>query len=270
MPDPQPPAAPFLLTLAMPAYNEAARITRALREIADAPIGVPWELLVVDDGSADATAALVEAFAAARPDVPLRLIRHERNQGKGAAVRTMIREAGGTHLLVFDADSEYDPHDIPALVRPLLRGRAEVVYGVRVRGFDTVLPTLVHGVGNRVMTLAANVAYGSWISDLHTCLKLLPLPLLRAMELREAGFGLDTEITAEMLRRGFRPYEVPVSYVGRSSEEGKKIGLGDAVRCFWVLGAVRTRGKVRRDRRDHRLAPPVLLPLEGGGAGAAA
>jgi glycosyltransferase involved in cell wall biosynthesis len=247
----------ILLTIAVPAFNEARTVSCVLDEIAAVDLPVERELLVVDDGSSDETAAVVERWISLHPDGSARLLRHEVNLGKGAAVRTMIREAAGTHLLVFDADSEYDAADIPSMVAPLLRRRAEVVYGVRVRGFDTVLPTFIHGVGNIVMTFTANLLFGAWMSDLHTCLKLLPLPLLRAMDLREEGFGLDTEITAEMLRRGFRPYEVPVSYVGRSSDEGKKIGAGDALRCFWVLGRVRARGIIHRSARDRSLIPEV-------------
>jgi hypothetical protein len=107
------------------------------------------------------------------------------------------------------------------------------------------------------MTVAANLLYGAWLTDMHTCLKLLPVPLLRSMTLTEDGFGLDTEITAEMLRLGFRPFEVPASYVGRTKEEGKKIGLGDAFRCFYVLAKVRLRGKRKPGLRDRSLAPRV-------------
>jgi glycosyltransferase involved in cell wall biosynthesis len=181
------------------------------------------------------------------------------NRGKGAAILTAIERATGTHLLVFDADSEYDPADISSLVAPIATGRAEVVYGARVRGWRTNFPSLFYAVGNRVMTEFANVLYGSAISDLHTCLKLLPLPLLREMKLKERGFGLDTEISAEMLRLGFRPYEVPASYVGRTREEGKKIRLRDAVRCVMVLLKVRTRGRTRYGARDRSLVPPVSL-----------
>jgi glycosyltransferase involved in cell wall biosynthesis len=186
-------------------------------------------------------------------------LQHEVNRGKGAAVRTGIEAATGSHVLIFDADDEYDPHDIAGLVIPLINGRAEVVYGTRLRGHGTIHPTLVHSLGNKLMTGTANVLYGSAISDLHTCLKLLPIPLLKEMNLTEEGFGLDTEITAEMLRRGWRPYELPISYVGRSKEEGKKIGAFDAVDCFRILFKVRRRGRVRPGLRDRRLSPPVLL-----------
>lgn len=235
----------------MPAHNEEASIQEVLNGVLGSPVDAETEIIVVNDGSTDATAAILETFS----DPRLRVITHHRNQGKGAAVRTGLSAAEGTHVLVFDADHEYDPLDIGRLIEPIKRGRAEVVYGARVHGIHTVHPTLVHAVGNRVMTLVMNIVYGTSISDLHTCLKLLPLPLVRAMTMTEKGFGLDTEITGEMLRRGFRPYEIPVSYVGRSKEEGKKIKTKDALICFLVMAKVRLRGRTKPGHRDKSLAP---------------
>ena len=240
----------FKLTIVVPVFNEERTIRAVLNALKFQPVPGDVEIIVVDDGSTDQTPEVI-------CDVPHVRIRHEMNLGKGAAILTGIERATGTHLLVFDADSEYDPTDIPALVVPIATGRAEVVYGVRVRGARTNFPSLIYAVGNRVMTEFANVVYGSAISDLHTCLKLLPLPLLRKMELCEHGFGLDTEISAEMLRLGFRPFEVAASYVGRSREEGKKIRLSDAMRCAIVLVKVRLRGRTRYGARDRSLAPPV-------------
>lgn len=251
-----PPLSP-LLTIAMPAYNEARSIEAAIRPLLDLHIEGGYELIVVDDGSHDETAVILARLAAEPHEGRLRVLTQPQNQGKGAAVRRAIAEAAGDYLLIFDADSEYAAADIPSLVAPLHTGRAEVVYGVRLSGVNVVIPTLSHAIGNRVMTIAANLLYGAWLTDMHTCLKLLPVPLLRAMTLTENGFGLDTEITAEMLRLGFRPYEVPASYVGRTKEEGKKIGLSDAFRCFYVLGKVRLRGKHKPGLRDRSLAPRV-------------
>jgi glycosyltransferase involved in cell wall biosynthesis len=250
MNDPEKVAVRFKLTIVVPVFNEERTIRAVLNALKFQPVPGDVEIIVVDDGSTDQTPEII-------CDVPHVRIRHEMNLGKGAAILTGIERATGTHLLVFDADSEYDPTDIPALVAPIATGRAEVVYGVRVRGARTNFPSLVYAVGNRVMTEFANLVYGSAISDLHTCLKLLPLPLLRKMELREHGFGLDTEISAEMLRLGFRPYEVAASYVGRTREEGKKIRLSDAIRCVFVLVKVRLRGRTRYGARDRSLAPPV-------------
>jgi hypothetical protein len=142
-------------------------------------------------------------------------------------------------MLPFDADMEYSAHDIPAMLAPVIAGRASVVYGTRLFGVNTVYHSLHYALGNRVMTLATNVLFGSYISDLHTCLKLIPLDVLRGLDLVEAGFGLDTEMTANVLKLGMRPFEVPVSYFARSHSEGKKINWRDAVRCFAVLARVR-------------------------------
>lgn len=241
----------FKLTIVVPVFNEERTIRSVLNALKLQPVPGDVEIIVVDDGSTDQTPEIIF-------NMPHVRIRHEMNLGKGAAILTGIERATGSHLLVFDADSEYDPADIPSLVVPVAAGRAEVVYGVRVRGARTNFPSLAYAIGNRLMTEFANIVYGSAISDLHTCLKLLPLPLLRKMQLKERGFGLDTEISAEMLRLGFRPYEIPASYVGRSREEGKKIRLRDALRCVLVLLKVRMRGRTRYGARDHSLAPRVV------------
>jgi len=246
---------PFKLTVVVPVYNEEHTVGQVLETLIAQPIPGDFEIIVVDDGSTDRTTEMLQASWHHRHVH----VRHETNRGKGAAVRTGISRATGTHLLVFDADSEYDPADIPKLIAPILSGRAEVVYGVRVRGAGALFPSFINLLGNRLMTAAANLLYGSAISDLHTCLKLLPMPMLNLMQLEEEGFGLDTEISAEMLRRGFRPFEVPVSYVGRSREEGKKIRLSDAFRCLEVLLRVRLRGRTPYGQRNKAIAPRVLV-----------
>lgn len=245
----------FKLSIVVPAYNEEASVRGVIEELEGLKFPFEHEIIVVDDGSTDTTYERATETNGAHTVV----LQHDKNRGKGAAVRTGIAACSGSHVLIFDADDEYDPHDITELVVPLMRGRAEVVYGTRLRGHGTIHPTLIHSVGNWIMTGTANVLYGSAISDLHTCLKLLPVPLLREMSLTEEGFGLDTEITAEMLRRGWRPYELPISYVGRSKEEGKKIGAGDAFDCFRILFKVRRRGRVRPGLRDRRLSPPIKV-----------
>jgi glycosyltransferase involved in cell wall biosynthesis len=215
--------------------------------------GKELEVIVVNDGSTDGTDALVESL----DDSRLVRIHHTTNLGKGAAVRTGVAAAKGTHVLIFDADYEYDVQDIPRLVTPILSGRAEVVYGNRMSGFGTVHPSLWHAIGNKSMTLLANLLFGSAISDLHTCLKLVPMPLIKSFNLSEGGFGLDTEISAEVLRAGFRPFQVPISYVGRSKEEGKKIRFSDALQCVYVLFKVRSRPVTPYGKRDRALTPRV-------------
>jgi glycosyltransferase involved in cell wall biosynthesis len=214
------PLTPFGLSIILPLYNEQSRILQVLGALLSLDIpGNQLKIIVVNDGSTDTTREYVESLEDSR----LVRIHHPFNLGKGVAVRTGIAASNGSNVLIFDANSEYDVYDIPRLVTPILSGRAEVVYGNRMSGFGTVHPSLWHSVGNKAMTTLANVLYGSAISDLHTCLKLLPVPLLNSLKLEESGFGVDTKISAEVLRAGFRPFEVPISYVGRSKEEGKKI-----------------------------------------------
>jgi len=246
----------FRLSIIVPSYNEYSTIMRVLDQLLSLDIpGKELEVIVIDDGSTDGTRDLIESL----DDSRLVRIHHATNQGKGAAVRSGIASAKGSHVLIFDADHEYDVQDIPRLLTPILSGRAEVVYGNRMSGFGTVHPSLWHAVGNKSMTLFANILFGSAISDLHTCLKLVPMPLLKSFDLEEFGFGLDTEISAEVLRAGFRPYQVPISYVGRSIEEGKKIRLNDALRCVYVLLKVRSRPVTPYGKRDRSLTPQVRV-----------
>jgi dolichol-phosphate hexosyltransferase len=223
------------LSFVMPAYNEAGTVMQAVQEVLTVDYPVDIELIVVDDGSTDTTEMELKMIG----DPRVRVHRHPTNLGKGAAIRTGMNLATGTHVLPFDADLEYSPEDVPRMLAPVIAGRCDVVYGTRLFGANTVFQSYRYAMGNRVTTLVANVLFDAYLSDLHTCLKLVPRELLHRLTLTEAGFGLDTEITASLLRRGIRPFEVPVSYHSRTHAEGKKIGWRDGVRCLRVLGRVR-------------------------------
>jgi dolichol-phosphate hexosyltransferase len=227
------------VSILMCAFNEQRTIGRAVRDVLAVDYPCEVELIVVDDGSIDATASIVAKF----DDPRLIFHKHEKNKGKGAALRTAASLASGTHLLPFDADLEYQPKDIPRLIEPIMTGRFEVVYGARLFGYNTVYHSFRYAVGNKVLTTLMNILFDAYLSDMHTCLKLMPVDTFNNLKLRENGFGLDTEITAALLRLGIRPFEVPVSYYSRSHAEGKKINVWDALECLHILFKVRTKRK---------------------------
>jgi dolichol-phosphate hexosyltransferase len=233
------------LSILMPVYNEERTIIQAIDAVLATKYPCDMELLVVDDGSTDQTPMLLAQVNDARVQV----YRHPVNRGKGAALLSAASLATGTHVLPFDADLEYSPDDIPRMLAPISAGRCSVVYGVRLRGYNTVFCSYVYAAANRFLSRLANVLFNACITDLHTCLKLMPLPLLKSLNLRENRFGLDTEITAALLRIGVRPFEVAASYRGRSRMEGKKITWRDAVICILILLRIRLRLR------------PKLMPL---------
>lgn len=232
---------PVKLSILMAAYNEERTIMTVVHGILQARFPCEVELIVVDDGSADATPDLLKEINDPRVIVH----RHAKNSGKGQSILTAASLASGTHLIPFDADMEYAPEDIADMLVPVIKGRANVVYGVRLFGCNTVYQSYRYAIGNKVMTHFANILYNSALNDMHTCLKLIPLPLFRELNLTEPGFGLDTQVTAMLLLSGVRPFEVPVSYYSRSHEEGKKINWRDAVRCLWILVRTRLAGRKR-------------------------
>ena len=230
-----PGGTPVKLSILMCAYNEERTIVQAIGEVLAEDYPCDMELIVVDDGSTDATPGLL-----AHVNDPRVIIhRHPGNLGKGASLLSAVSIASGTHILPFDADLEYASEDIARIIHPVLKGRCDVVYGVRIFGFNTVYHSYRYAVGNRLLTRMANVLFNAYLSDLHTCMKLIPLAMFKSLNLRESGFGLDTEVTAMLLKAGVRPFEVPVSYYSRSHAEGKKINWRDAIRCVSILFRVR-------------------------------
>jgi glycosyltransferase involved in cell wall biosynthesis len=225
VPDPDPRQ---LVSIVIPAYNEAPTIEHVLERLS----ALPWrlEIIVVDDGSTDDTAALVERSGSAK------LLRHERNRGKGAAVRTGIAATTGDIVVIQDADLEYDPADLPKLLEPLLSGVADVVYGTRLRGGEPQRAHLFwHYLGNRFLSLLTNVLYNTTISDMEVGYKAFDGDLVRSIHLISDDFRFEPEITAKILRRGVRLYEVPISYYGRTYDEGKKITWRDGIHAVGAL-----------------------------------
>jgi dolichol-phosphate hexosyltransferase len=227
---------PVKLSILMPVYNEEERIAEALKQALAVEYPCEIELVVVNDGSRDGTGAILDAADDAR----LRVITHPRNAGKGAAIKTAVDSAEGDYMVILDADLEYDPMDIPKLLDPVLDGRAKVVYGNRTFGSHSAY-SFWYVMGNKAVTTAANVLFNSYIGDLETCFKLLPVSLYRSLEIKSRGFGMEAEVTGKLLRRKIRPYEVPISYRARGREEGKKITWKDGVEALWILGRERAR-----------------------------
>ncbi|XTZ19017.1 glycosyltransferase family 2 protein [Micromonospora echinospora] len=228
------------LSILMPVFNEEERIADALKQALAVEYPCDIELLVVDDGSRDGTAEVLSRV----DDTRLRVITHPRNAGKGAAIRTAVAHAEGDYMVILDADLEYDPQDIPKLLAPVLDGRAQVVYGNRTFGSHSAY-SFWYVMGNKGVTTAANVLFNSYIGDLETCFKLMPIELYRSLDVRSRGFGMEAEVTGKLLRRRIRPYEVPISYRARGREEGKKITWKDGVEAIWILGRERARRQPR-------------------------
>ncbi|HEY2669590.1 MAG TPA: glycosyltransferase family 2 protein [Rugosimonospora sp.] len=224
------------LSILMPVYNEEARLGEALKQALDVDYPCEVELVVVDDGSRDRTREILLAADNSR----LRVILHERNQGKGAAIMTAVTAATGDYMVILDADLEYEPQDIPRLLEPVLEGRTTVVYGNRTFGSHSSF-SYWYVMGNKAVTTAANVLYNCYLGDLETCFKLMPVELYRSLQIKSRGFGMEAEVTGKLLRNRYRPYEVPIRYHARSREEGKKITWRDGVAALWILARERVR-----------------------------
>ncbi len=236
--DTTPPSKLRKLSVVVPVFNERntlVEIVRRMRAV-ELPDSIEREIIVVDDGSDDGTRDVLQQLG----DSTVRVIMHERNRGKGAAVRTGFANATGEYVLVQDADLEYDPEDWPKLLNPVLRGRTRVVYGSRFTGERRNM-LFLHWIGNRFLSFVTNVLYNTTLSDMETCYKLLDRRLLDELSLSADRFDIEPEITAKILKRGVRIYEVPISYTGREFDEGKKITWHDGVAALWTLVKYRFR-----------------------------
>jgi glycosyltransferase involved in cell wall biosynthesis len=230
----------LLLSIIMPCYNEAATLRQIITQVL--AVRLSKEIIVVDDHSSDATPAILADMAAAHPEI--RVVRQPVNMGKGTAIRTGLALASGQIVIIQDTDLEYDPNDYYELVRPIVAGRVDVVFGSRFQGRHTGM-YFWNAIGNKGLTFITNLLYNSWINDMETCYKVMRTDIMRSLDLQSNDFRIEPEITAKVLRLGYRIYQVPISYMGRTYEEGKKIKSSDGIRAVFTLLRFRTwRGTV--------------------------
>ncbi len=225
---------PLTLSVLMPAYNEQRTIEIVLRKVLALDVHLE-EVVVVDDGSTDRTPQIVQQLAT--EDNRVRFLQMDRNRGKTAAIARALKEAAGDILIVQDADLEYDPAEIPEVIGPILTGQADVVYGSRfmVRKAARVL-YYYHYLANKFLTCLSNVLTNRNMSDIETCYKAFRAGVIKPLELTSSGFGMEVEITAMVCKTKARTYEVPISYYGRTYDEGKKIGMKDGIAALYYIG----------------------------------
>ncbi len=216
------------LSIIIPAYNEANTIAQVIERVQAA--SYETQIIVVDDASTDATSDRVESL-----DSTIELVKHDRNRGKGAALRTGFARVTGDIVIIQDADLEYDPRDYPRLLEPLLDGRADVVYGSRFLGGTHRVLLFWHSIGNRFLTLLSNALTNINLTDMETCYKAFRADILKDITFKSDRFGFEPEFTAKVARRGYRIYEVPISYSGRSYSEGKKITWRDGLAALFTI-----------------------------------
>ncbi|HAO92522.1 MAG: glycosyl transferase [Deltaproteobacteria bacterium GWC2_56_8] len=216
------------LSVVIPVYNEKNTVKDILSRVK--AVAIEKEIILIDDCSTDGTREILKELAGEGETV----IFHERNMGKGAALRTGFAHVTGDYCIVQDADLEYDPEDYHKLIAPVLKGKAEVVYGSRFTGEHRNM-FFHHWVGNKFLTLVTNLLYNTTISDMETCYKLFRSDIIKSVNIRSNRFNFEPEITAKVLKKGFRIYEVPISYAGREFSEGKKITWKDGISALWTL-----------------------------------
>jgi 2-polyprenyl-3-methyl-5-hydroxy-6-metoxy-1,4-benzoquinol methylase len=250
------------LSILIPLYNEEEFVGELLNRVVRAPLpeGLSREIIVVDDCSTDGSAEVVEDFIASSP-IPVQLLRHQVNRGKGASIRTAIRAATGEWSLIQDADLEYDPNEYPRLLRPLLEGKADVVYGSRFLASDERRVLYFwHSLANRALTTICNIVSDLNLTDMETCYKAFRTSLAKSIPIQSDRFGIDPELTVKFARRRARIYETSISYHGRTYDEGKKIGLRDAFEVLFVILRSRFTTKIYSDA-----GPSVLDALSVAG-----
>ena len=223
------------VTILVPAYNEARTIREILQQVDGVDLGgVEKELIIVDDGSTDGTREVLQTLDSLK--TPVRILFHAQNMGKGAALRTALTYATGDIILIQDADLEYDPQEYSELLAPILAGRADVVYGSRIRGGKPHRDfSLLYLWGNKFVTFLANLLYGSALTDMETCYKVFRADVIKNIQIRANRFDFEPEVTAKVLKRRYKIVELPISYYGRDRGEGKKLSWRDGFAALWVL-----------------------------------
>lgn len=229
------------LSIIVPVYNEERTVGVLLKKLISLSIPeIEKEIIVVDDGSTDSTVTKISSISANLSNV--RIVKHLTNQGKGAAIRTGIKNAKGEYIVIQDADLEYDPKDIEQLIAPIQSGEAKVVYGTRLKRLpdlsrDESKPTfLLHYFGNKMLSFITSLLYLQWITDMETCYKLIPRKVFKEIELKATGFEFEPEITAKLLKKGYKIVEVSIKTTPRGYEEGKKLQtFSDGWKAIWAL-----------------------------------
>lgn len=217
------------LSIIIPTYNESKTILQILKQVKAVSLkGIKKQIIIVNDASTDNTISKLKSIT------NIKLINHKENQGKGAAIHTGLKHSTGDYIIIQDADLEYDPQDIPLMLKPILEDKAGVVYGSRFLGPHKNM-LFWHMLGNKFLSLLTNILFNTTLSDMEVCYKLIPSKLIKSFDLKSKRFGFEPEVTSKILKKGIRIYEVPISYSGREFAEGKKITWRDGIKAFFLL-----------------------------------